>query len=74
VVFSLIGLQLPTLIRDPSHSEAWPTEALAVAGTLIVTMTAPLMTRSTGPGPACRPGSGAPAPGSTATSRRSRAA
>ena len=195
VVFSLIGLQLPTLIRDLSHGEAWPAEALAVAGTLIVTrilwvfplsavvqrrsgvrrptwpvpavvswagtrgvvplaaalsiplttdgrdaaaaagpdpgarhrrdrdlacragahlgtpgprwpgsrgptarvmrrpspgcawprrrwpgwtnsptMTAPPMTRSTGPGPACRPGSGAPAPGSTATSRRSRAA
>jgi cation:H+ antiporter len=38
------------------------------------TMTAPLMTRSTGPGPASRPGSSAPAPGSTATNRRSRAA
>ena len=37
VVFSLIGLQLPTLIRDLSHGEAWPTEALAVAGTLSVT-------------------------------------
>ena len=37
VVFSLIGLQLPTLIRDLSHGEAWPAEALAVAGTLIVT-------------------------------------
>src|ERR1700749_4729872 len=36
VVFSLIGLQLPTLIRDLSHGEAWPAEALAVAGTLIV--------------------------------------
>jgi monovalent cation/hydrogen antiporter len=36
VVFSLIGLQLPTLIRDLSGSEAWPAEALAVAGTLIV--------------------------------------
>ena len=24
VVFSLIGLQLPTLIRNLSHSEAWP--------------------------------------------------
>jgi NhaP-type Na+/H+ or K+/H+ antiporter len=35
-VFSLIGLQLPTLIRDLSRAEAWPTEALAVAGTLIV--------------------------------------
>src|SRR6185437_10604850 len=37
VVFSLIGLQLPTLIRDLSRGEAWPAEALAVAGTLIVT-------------------------------------
>lgn len=36
VVFSLIGLQLPALIRDLSGSEAWPAEALAVAGTLIV--------------------------------------
>jgi len=36
VVFSLIGLQLPTLIRDLSRGEAWPAEALAVAGTLIV--------------------------------------
>jgi CPA1 family monovalent cation:H+ antiporter len=37
VVFSLIGLQLPALIRDLSHGKAWPTGALAVAGTLIVT-------------------------------------
>jgi CPA1 family monovalent cation:H+ antiporter len=37
VVFSLIGLQLPTLIRNLSHGEAWPAEALAVAGTLILT-------------------------------------
>jgi CPA1 family monovalent cation:H+ antiporter len=36
VVFSLIGLQLPTLIRDLSRTGAWPAEALAVAGTLIV--------------------------------------
>jgi monovalent cation/hydrogen antiporter len=36
VVFSLIGLQLPTLIRDLSRTEAWPAEALALAGTLIV--------------------------------------
>jgi Na+/H+ antiporter len=35
VVFSLIGLQLPTLIRDLSGTEVWPAEALAVAGTLI---------------------------------------
>ena len=36
VVFSLIGLQLPTLIRDLSGAGAWPAEALAVTGTLIV--------------------------------------
>jgi NhaP-type Na+/H+ or K+/H+ antiporter len=36
VVFSLIGLQLPTLIRALSGSQAWLAEALAVAGTLIV--------------------------------------
>ncbi len=36
VVFSLIGLQLPTLIRDLSRAEAWPAEALVVTGTLIV--------------------------------------
>ena len=36
VVFSLIGLQLPTLIRDLSRGEAWPAEALAVTGTLMV--------------------------------------
>ena len=35
VVFSLIGLQVPTLIRALSHREAWPLEVLAVAGTLI---------------------------------------
>jgi len=37
VVFSLIGLELPALIRDLSHRVAWPAEALAVTGTLIVT-------------------------------------
>ena len=36
VVFSLIGLELPTLIRALSHNESWPAQALAVAGTLIV--------------------------------------
>ena len=36
VVFSLIGLQLPALIRELSGGQAWPAEALAVAGTLIV--------------------------------------
>ncbi len=35
-MFSLIGLQLPTLIRDLSRAEAWPAEALTVTGTLIV--------------------------------------
>ena len=35
VVFSLIGLQLPTLIRDLSRAEAWPAEALAVTATLV---------------------------------------
>ena len=35
VVFSLIGLQLPTLIRALSRAEAWPAEALAVTATLI---------------------------------------
>jgi len=35
VVFSLIGLQLPTLIRALSRTEAWPAEALAVTATLI---------------------------------------
>ena len=37
VVFSLIGLQLPSLIRALSRTQAWPAEALAVAGTLLVT-------------------------------------
>jgi CPA1 family monovalent cation:H+ antiporter len=36
VVFSLIGLQLPTLIRALSGGGAWLPEALAVTGTLIV--------------------------------------
>jgi CPA1 family monovalent cation:H+ antiporter len=35
VVFSLIGLELPTLIRSLSHAPGWPLAALAVAGTLI---------------------------------------
>jgi CPA1 family monovalent cation:H+ antiporter len=37
VVFSLIGLQLPTLIRALGQAGTWPAAALAVAGTLIVT-------------------------------------
>ena len=32
VVFSLIGLQLPPLIRDLSRAGAWPAEALAITG------------------------------------------
>ena len=36
VVFSLIGLQLPTLIRALSGHGGWPAQALAVTGTLIV--------------------------------------
>jgi len=36
VVFSLIGLQLPALIRALPSNEAWPADALAVAATLIV--------------------------------------
>jgi monovalent cation/hydrogen antiporter len=35
VVFSLIGLQLPTLVRALGASEPWPAAALAVTGTLI---------------------------------------
>jgi monovalent cation/hydrogen antiporter len=36
VVFALIGLQLPILIRHlPGGEQAWPFEALAVAGTLL---------------------------------------
>ena len=39
VVFSLIGLELPTLIRSLTSADAqgWPLAALAVAGTLIAT-------------------------------------
>ncbi len=37
VVFSLIGLQLPALIRSLSQNDAWPVQALAVAGTLMAT-------------------------------------
>ncbi|WP_457030778.1 Na+/H+ antiporter [Kitasatospora sp. P5_F3] len=36
VVFSLIGLQLPTLVRDlPSDSGQWPLQALAIAVALV---------------------------------------
>jgi monovalent cation/hydrogen antiporter len=37
VVFSLIGLELPTLVSDLGHAGPWPLVALAVAVTLIVT-------------------------------------
>ena len=35
VVFSLIGLELPTLVRDLAHTGSWPLTALAIAATLI---------------------------------------
>jgi CPA1 family monovalent cation:H+ antiporter len=35
VVFALIGLELPTLVRDLGHTGRWPVAALAVTGTLI---------------------------------------
>jgi monovalent cation/hydrogen antiporter len=37
VVFSLIGLELPTLVSDLGQAGRWPLVALAVAATLIVT-------------------------------------
>lgn len=37
VVFALIGLQLPTLIRALPRAGAWPAAALAITSTLIVT-------------------------------------
>lgn len=37
VIFSLIGLELPTLIESLSQSEPWPAIALAVSGALLVT-------------------------------------
>ena len=37
VVFSLIGLQFPVLIRSVSPGVAWPLIALAVSGTLLAT-------------------------------------
>ncbi len=36
VVFSLIGLELPTLVRDLGRPDLWPLIALAVAATLMV--------------------------------------
>jgi Na+/H+ antiporter len=35
VVFALIGLELPTLVRDLGHAGRWPLAALAITGTLI---------------------------------------
>ncbi len=35
VVFALIGLELPTLVRDLGQARQWPLAALAVTGTLI---------------------------------------
>jgi monovalent cation/hydrogen antiporter len=40
VVFALIGLELPTLVRDLGHTEQRPLAALAVTGTLIGTRVA----------------------------------
>jgi monovalent cation/hydrogen antiporter len=40
VVFSLIGLELPTLVRTLGHAGRWPVAALAVTGTLIAIRTA----------------------------------
>jgi len=40
VVFALIGLELPTLIRDLGHGGTWPLAALAVTATLIATRVA----------------------------------
>ncbi|HEY9243514.1 MAG TPA: Na+/H+ antiporter [Streptosporangiaceae bacterium] len=37
VVFSLIGLELPTLVSDLGQAGLWPLVALAIAATLIVT-------------------------------------
>jgi monovalent cation/hydrogen antiporter len=40
VVFALIGLELPTLVRDLGHTGRWPLAALAITGTLIATRVA----------------------------------
>jgi monovalent cation/hydrogen antiporter len=40
VVFALIGLELPTLVRDLGHTGRWPLAALAVTGTLMATRVA----------------------------------
>jgi CPA1 family monovalent cation:H+ antiporter len=40
VVFALIGLELPTLVRELGHAGRWPLAALAVTATLIATRVA----------------------------------
>jgi monovalent cation/hydrogen antiporter len=40
VVFALIGLELPTLVRELGSAGRWPLAALAVTGTLIATRVA----------------------------------
>src|SRR5262249_34455745 len=40
VVFALIGLELPTLVRELGQAGRWPLAALAVAGTLTATRVA----------------------------------
>jgi len=40
VVFALIGLELPTLVRDLGHAGRWPLAVLAVTATLIATRVA----------------------------------
>ncbi len=40
VVFALIGLELPTLVRELGRTGRWPLAALAVTGTLIATRVA----------------------------------
>ena len=59
VVFALIGLELPTLVRDLGHTSQWLLAALAVTGTLIATRVAwvfPLWTISQRRRAGARPG------------------
>ena len=59
VVFALIGLELPTLVRDLGRAGRWPLAALAVTATLIATRVAwvfPLFAISSGAGAGARPG------------------
>ena len=76
VVFSLIGLELPTLIRDLPSEGRWPLAALAVSGTLLATRILwvfPLWAvtgRRGGPaGPRGRSPPWCPGPGPAASSR-----